>query len=351
MANSIIERLKKEPTPLIDHDQVTFVWKGKTAPDLVGDFSGWEDGRPFKLEKQGKGVWTYQLNLPGDAYIEYGFVRGDGSLDDPFNPRKTSNGVGGYNNYFSMPEYTPTNLIGNDRSIAHGTVKRYRLPTDYLISGENRTVTLYQPPASGPVPLLAVWDGQDYLHRGRLNLIVDNLIAQKRIQPIAMAFIYNGGQRSRTSEYSCNEATLLFLMKEVLPLAQAELNLINLHSHPGEFGILGASSGGLMALYTSARLPHIFGRLFSQSGAFSYGSLDTVVFDLFGQGVKRPIKIWMDVGIYDLPGLLESNRRMQQLLIQRGYPVVYHEYNAGHNYPAWRDDIWRGLEALYGLSK
>jgi enterochelin esterase-like enzyme len=38
---------------------------------------------------------------------------------------------------------------------------------------------------------------------------------------------------------------------------------------------------------------------------------------------------------------------MHNLLTIRGYPVIYREYHAGHNYPAWRDDIWRGLETLY----
>ena len=47
----------------------------------------------------------------------------------------------------------------------------------------------------------------------------------------------------------------------------------------------------------------------------------------------------MDVGRYEW--LLEPNRRLHELLGERGYDVTYHEYNAGHNYPAWRDDLWR----------
>jgi enterochelin esterase family protein len=39
------------------------------------------------------------------------------------------------------------------------------------------------------------------------------------------------------------------------------------------------------------------------------------------------------------------------MLNQMGYPLTYREYHAGHNYPAWRDEIWRGLEALYGVGK
>ena len=39
---------------------------------------------------------------------------------------------------------------------------------------------------------------------------------------------------------------------------------------------------------------------------------------------------------------------MHQLLAGRGYDVTYHEYNGGHNYPSWRDDLLHGLEVLFG---
>lgn len=57
--------------------------------------------------------------------------------------------------------------------------------------------------------------------------------------------------------------------------------------------------------------------------------------------------LWMDIGIFDIPSLLSANRRMHRLLETQGYPVSYREYNAGHNYPAWRDDVWRGLMNLF----
>jgi enterochelin esterase family protein len=31
--------------------------------------------------------------------------------------------------------------------------------------------------------------------------------------------------------------------------------------------------------------------------------------------------------------------------------VIYREFSAGHNYTAWRDDIWRGLEAMFPFSR
>ena len=64
-----------------------------------------------------------------------------------------------------------------------------------FVVGGKRPVWLYQPPTPDPVPLVVVWDGGDYYRRGRLTQIVDNLIAQRRIRPIALALVENGGRR------------------------------------------------------------------------------------------------------------------------------------------------------------
>ena len=63
---------------------------------------------------------------------------------------------------------------------------------------------------------------------------------------------------------ACGESTLLFVAAQVLPLARAHLNLLDPAKHPGAYGVLGASMGGLMALYTGLRLPRIFGHVLSQ---------------------------------------------------------------------------------------
>ena len=76
---------------------------------------------------------------------------------------------------------------------------------------------------------------------------------------------------------------------------------------------------------------------------------DTVVFDLVRHGPVQPLKVWMDAGRYEW--LLDCNRRMNELLVETGYEVSYREYNGGHSYPSWRNDLWRGLEWLFGAGK
>jgi enterochelin esterase-like enzyme len=153
------------------------------------------------------------------------------------------------------------------------------------------------------------------------------------------------GRGARMAEYGSSDATLAFIHELVLPAARQHLDLIDITIRPGAFGVMGASMGGLMALVTALRLPHIFGQVLSQSGAFHLGPHPSMAVALAEHGPVPPLRIWLDVGRYE--ELLESNRRMDALLQARGYDVTYREFNAGHNYRAWRDDLWRGLEALY----
>ena len=335
----------QQGTPIIEGDRATFVWRGAPPPRLVGDMTGWQWGSPIDLEEVSPGVWAHTLTLPQDAYIEYAFWDGEQRAADPFNGNKTPDGLGNENHYFYMPGGRATELARRRQGVPHGTITRHTVENDFLLGSRKRTVALYQPPTDEPCPLLVVLDGQDYRRRARITNIVDNLIAQGRIRPVALAMPYHG-RGARGVEYACSEATLCFLLIDLLGLARKELNLVDLKADPGAHGILGASMGGLMALYTGLRVPEVFGRVLSQSAALDMSKPDSVVFDLVRHGPVRPVSIWMNVGRYEW--LLDSNRRMHELLVEKGYNMVYDEYNGGHNYPSWRDSVGQGLETLFG---
>jgi enterochelin esterase family protein len=156
----------------------------------------------------------------------------------------------------------------------------------------------------------------------------------------------HGGQ-ARFVEYMCSDSTLGFLIRDVLPLAAEHLHLLPLEENSGAYGILGASMGGLMALYSGLRLPDVFGKVISQSGAFGFDleSSESVIYDLVRNYEQRPIKIWMDVGRYEW--LLPMNRKMHGLLDAQGYTPIYREYSGGHNYTSWRNEVVLALEALF----
>ncbi|MBK9747975.1 MAG: hypothetical protein IPO91_14515 [Chloroflexi bacterium] len=125
-----LERARDEGTPLIDGDQVTFVWYGEgaePAPILVGDFNDWDGaGRPIRLEQVEPDVWAHTLTLPADAYIEYAYMLSrEERLADPFNPHVVWNGMDAVNHVFIMPECDLTDLVARKKGVQRGTVTRH----------------------------------------------------------------------------------------------------------------------------------------------------------------------------------------------------------------------------------
>lgn len=343
--DTLAARVRDKGAPLIDGDTATFVWLGEEPPRLIGDFNGFGWREPtLPLTESEPGVWTHALKLSTDAYIEYAYTQGGERFPDPLNTRRITNGAAGMHSFFAMPDAEETPLARVSRAVPRGTITRHSIENGYLIVGGKRTVRLYRPPVDEPCPLLVVFDGQDYLPRARLATIVDNLIAQRRIRPIAMALI-NHGNKARFMEYNCSEATLGFLLRAVLPLAREHLDLLDAD---GAHGTLGASMGGLMSLYTAVRVPRIFGHVISQSGAFGFeqDSSPPLIQDLVRSAPARPLDIWMDAGSHE--ALIEPNRQMFALLQQKGYNVSLREYPGGHNFTSWKNDVWRGLEAVFG---
>jgi len=187
-----------------------------------------------------------------------------------------------------------------------------------------------------------VLDGQDYFQRTRLTTLADNLIHRRTVPPLAIAFLDNARQ-ARFAEYGCSEALVGFVGQELLPWVASQVPLVQ---QQGVHAVLGASLGGLAALWLGVRLPEIFGRVFSQAGGFALGfTKELGLTTILRLSERLPLRIYMDCGRFD--PLLETNRMMKELLEARGYDLTYREFNAGHNYPAWRKELTAGLEWLF----
>lgn len=329
--------------PTINDRQVTFTWQGKNPPRVSGDFNNWdlETGLEFKhLKAQ---LWQAELELPRNAYMEYAFFADDIRIPDPLNPHTLNNGVGSRNHFFYMPEARPSEYAALHRK--QGQLTEFLLTDAWGLVGGKRKVYFYQPAAPGPMPLLVVLDGVDFLRRGRIVQIVDSLIAAGKMQPVALAMIQNAGPAARFVEYACNDAFTFSMLDRLIPAACDHLPIIDPRQQPGSCGILGASMGGTAAFFSGLRAPHIFGKVLAQSSGFSTPFADFTLVTLVRNLEKQPIKVWMDVGTFDF--LLDDNRRMRQLLTQAGYDFQYSEGCGGHNYTYWRNALPDGLQFLY----
>jgi enterochelin esterase-like enzyme len=169
-----------------------------------------------------------------------------------------------------------------------GEIKKVKkaVNEDKLRKGD-RLITIYFPPGydqkrKPPYDLQVTLDGGQYLETMQMHTIMDNLIAEKKIEPVVNIFIspYNGPPDPkeegiapvtppgysivmRFKEYSCNPEFAKKLSS--LPSVLREQFQFNITDDPKHTTIWGLSMGGLQATYTALIYPDTFGNVVGQS--------------------------------------------------------------------------------------
>jgi enterochelin esterase-like enzyme len=218
-------------------------------------------------------------------------------------------------------------------------------PIDY-----QRKITVYIPAQYKPnsaAPFMVVHDGPKGKPSLDLPHILDNLIAQKRIPPIILIQIANGGGdaqgHERGREYDTMSGVYAeYIETEVLPRVEKTC-AVRLTKDPDGRAAMGNSSGGSAALIMAWFRPDLYHRVLTTSGTFvnqqwpfdpafpdgAWGFHETLIAD----SPKKPIRVFLAVGDRDLlnPGVLrdgmhdwvEANHRMAKALKAKGYDYQY----------------------------
>ena len=366
------EETRKSGTPLIEpvssnspYSWVTFLWQAKENTvnvaiiDGVGAaLGGLDPAKALLTHLPGTDVWYRTYKLRNDAAFHYWLSPNDclellGGTEprnckpqaDPLNPRRL-----GPVSYVELPAAPGVSLVTTSPSLARGKVERTHLHSDIL--NNDREVWVYTPPAykpSGPrYPLLVVFDGDAFLDQVPVPVILDNLIAQQRIPPTVAVLVGNAAGR-RNAELACDNPFTEFLASELVPWMHKKYDATD---DPSLTVVGGSSLGGLASAFAAFQHPEVFGNVLSQSGSYWWSPPNEVerswLTRQFAQSRLRPLKFSMSAGLMEVPDQLDTNRHLRDVLIAKGYPVRYSEFNGNHSYVAWRADFAQRLLALIG---
>jgi enterochelin esterase-like enzyme len=209
-----------------------------------------------------------------------------------------------------------------------------------------RKIGVYIPAQYKPgteAPFMVVHDGPGL----GMKTIIDNLIAQKRIPPIIVISIANGGGdaqgHERGKEYdNMNGDYAEYIETEVLPRVEKNCK-VKLTKDPDGRAAMGNSSGGSAALIMAWFRTDLYHRVLTTSGTFvnqawpfdpkypdgAWGFHETLI----PNTPKKPIRIFLSVGDADLlnPNVMrdnmhdwvEANHRMAKVLKAKGYEYQY----------------------------
>jgi enterochelin esterase-like enzyme len=364
----IVEPYPGDPRDVL----VTFV--ARATEPYVGMLGGPDFREKPLVRIADSDLWYLSARMPADSRFDYAFVVTDGPplwyrlpfqkvrgpdsrwskrQVDPNNPL-----VQFGQSHVELPGAAPQPWILPKPDVPRGKLTAIKLDSAQL--KEPRRVGVYTPPGFDPkqrYPLLIAFDGEAYgLDPGGLipvPTILDNMIAAKKIPPIVAALVANQGTRER--DLPGSPAFSAFIAKELVPKLRAELRA---GLTPGETIVTGSSLGGLSSAYIAFHHSDVIGNVLSQSGSYQFvqGSIGADVSPSveggwlireYAAAPKRPLRFYLDTGRFE-ENLLESNRRMRDVLVAKGYPVTYVEFSGGHDYGMWRGTISDGLIALLG---
>jgi enterochelin esterase family protein len=261
--------------------------------------------------------------------------------------------------FCQQPSTPKTYKLGPD-SLAQDGVPKGQLegPFEFRSRAIPNTVRRYwvyvpvQYTPERPACVLVFQDGARAINPAgvlRVPNVLDNLTYRHEI-PVTIGIFITPGQRgdtfpesigtgnpnNRSVEYdSLGDKYARLVVDEILPEVGRRYNLT---ADPAGRTIGGASSGAIAAFTVAWERPNAFRNVISMIGSFTDLRGGHVYPDLVRKGRKKPIRIYLQDGVYDnrRPDRLTmdwhlQNQKMVAALQERGYDLKYIYGEGGHS--------------------
>lgn len=221
--------------------------------------------------------------------------------------------------------------------------------------GKERPLRIYLPPGYNELVshrVIYCQDGEECFNFGRIATFATQLILEEDVEPFIIVGV-DVDMPNRTAEYAPDGnrfgAYSQFFLQELLPFIEARYPV---RQEAESRVLIGDSLGGTVSLHLSLLAPEFIHKVISLSGAFLDSSLQAVaeitdlshlqMFQLIGTD-ETAVKT--DRGTFDF---LEANRRMHQLLNQKGADVQYVEKPGKHLWGFWQNEMLDALRWAMG---
>jgi enterochelin esterase family protein len=349
IVDAFVKKVKVSGHPVVEDSTVYFMYRGNAnRASVPSDLNEWSLTADTMKRVAGTNLFYLPKSINEAARFEYKLVIDSTWILDPLNRQQA---IGGYgpNSEIWMPHYSPPKEIEYRPNIRHGKLDTLSFKSRLL--RRTHPVFVYTPPGYRKshvlYPCIYVTDGGEYITLALMLNILDNLIADERIDPIVGIFIdprtdVRDSQTSkRMIDYSLSDTFVNALITELRPTL---LKKYRLTTKPEQTAIIGASLGGLISTYAAYRHPEVFGLSASQSPAYWWK--DSAIFKIIEAGPKKPIRFYIDTGT--IKDAQPQASRMKNLLESKGYEVMYGEYPEGHNWANWRARLDEILTYFWG---
>jgi enterochelin esterase family protein len=326
--------------------RVTFRFRSPNAKEVL---LGREGTTRVPMQKGDDGVWALTTDALAPDFYGYSFVADGVSLMDPVNGLMKPNLL----NPQSMVHVPGENLPWEVTSAPQGTVHHHFYHSGVV--GDDRDYYVYTPPGYDSAsrklyPVLYLLhgysdDASGWTAVGRAQVILDNLIAQGKAEPMLVVMTLGYGDLGMVAPgtQAFNDPALRqrsfdrfrdALFQEVMPRIEKDYRASKDRTARA---IAGLSMGGAESLYTGLNALNRFAYV----GAFSSGGLGE---DLPGQFPKLDASassqlklLYITCGTEDR--LIKFNRTFVDFLKSKQVNATLRETPGAHTWMVWRRNL------------
>jgi enterochelin esterase family protein len=215
--------------------------------------------------------------------------------------------------------------------------------------GNERSLWIREPrEETKPCRLVIFLDAELYRDRVGAVSLIDELEAISAIANAFYVFVSMESVDARWRECPCYPPFADCINEELLPWLEERHPAIKAAE---ERVLVGLSYTGLAAAYVALRAEGRFHKVVAQSGSF-WSNDGWLVEQYRKRETREPIEFYLDVGMQETAenvrhredvvqrvSQIVAVRRFRDVLMARGYGVLYRECDGGNDFAAWRQTL------------
>jgi enterochelin esterase-like enzyme len=308
--------------------------------------------RKYDMIKNGEGIWEVTTDSLSEGFHYYSVIIDGVSVADPAS--KTFYGMGRMASGIEVP--FKGDRYYDVRNIPHGEIRIRRYYSN--VTNTWRDFYMYTPPGYDentgekyPVLYILHGGGEDqsgWAMQGKTDMIIDNLIAEKKAKPMIVVMPDGNFPMSGFSE----ESLKVFekeILQSIIPFVEKNYRV---KTDAESRALAGLSMGGIQTLYAGVRNTDLFTYL----GVFSSGwfagqkELSDPQYEFIknnAEKINSNLKqFWISQG-----GKEDIAWKNCQTMISRldelKIKYTYSEYPGGHTWPVWRNNLYNFAQLLF----
>jgi len=309
--------------------------------------------RKYDMARNNEGVWEVTTDSLTEGFHYYSLLIDGMAVADPAS--ETFYGMGRMASGIEVPFKGDGYYAAKD--VPHGeiSIKRYYS----TVSNKWRQFYIYTPPGYDtsinekyPVLYILHGGGEDergWATQGKTDLILDNLIAEKKAKP--MIIVMPDGN---VDAQGFGDMTLMIFERElkqcVIPFVEKNFRT---ETGQGSRALAGLSMGGIQTLYVGINNTEMFSYL----GVFSSGwivpaqnSLADKQYEFMKANLDKINgnlkQLWISMGGKE--DIAYNNcQTMMSKFDELKVKYTYSEYPGGHTWPVWRNNLYNFAQLLF----